>query len=225
MINTLIVSNDIDYLKKLVNMIISKFNEIYISYIATSKEEICHILSNNHIELIIFDLKFSKQETIDIIQKINSINKIEKSNIIVALKNKTITKVINKPYYETKISETQEKIIYNSLKEIVKLNQKKNYSIRQNIISELINIGYNIKHIGTHYVFEAIYIIYETGDWDMIDNLEKNVYSLIAQRHDKSINNIKTNIIKATHLRKKTNVMEDIYTPKIIISNILVKIM
>ena len=225
MINTLIVSNNIDYLKKLINMIISKFNEIYISYIATSKEEICHILSNNHIELIIFDLKFSKQETIDIIQKINSINKIEKSNIIVALKNKTITKVINKPYYETKTSETQEKSIYTALKEIIKLNQNKNYSIKRNIISELVNIGYNMKHIGTHYIFEAIYIIYETDDWDMLDNLEKNVYSIIAKEHNKSLNNIKTNIIKATHLRKKENDMQDICTPKMIISNILSQIM
>ncbi len=113
----------------------------------------------------------------------------------------------------------------NTEKELIKLNKKKTYIIKQKIRSELISIGYNIKYIGTHYIFEAIFIIYETGNWDMLDNLEKNVYSIMAKRHNKSINNIKTNITKATNLRKSKNTMQNSYTPKLIISTILYKIM
>lgn len=116
-------------------------------------------------------------------------------------------------------------VMINTEKELIKLNKKKTYIIKQKIRSELISIGYNIKYIGTHYIFEAIFIIYETGNWDMLDNLEKNVYSIMAKRHNKSINNIKTNITKATNLRKSKNTMQNSYTPKLIISTILYKIM
>jgi len=61
-------------------------------------------------------------------------------------------------------------------------------------------LGYNWKYKGTNYLLEAIIYIYKNNNLDLLDNLEKNVYKYISCRYNKSINNVKTNIIKATNI-------------------------
>lgn len=59
---------------------------------------------------------------------------------------------------------------------------------------------------------------------DLLDNIERNVYKYISYKHNKSINNIKTNIIKSTNSIKKHDNTVTNLTPKFVISNILVEI-
>ena len=69
-------------------------------------------------------------------------------------------------------------------------------------------------------MLETILYIYQNNNMDLLDNLERNVYKYISYRNGKKINNVKTNIIKATNAIKNG----DNLTPKFVVSNILTKI-
>ena len=58
--------------------------------------------------------------------------------------------------------------IKNDLFEINYTKQEK--QIKEFIISELSNIGYNWKYKGTLYLFEAILYIYQHNNMDLLDN-------------------------------------------------------
>ncbi len=107
-------------------------------------------------------------------------------------------------------------------------------SEEQKIINELLYIGFNIKHIGTQYLYEAIMFINKTYP-NLEINLERDVYSFIARKYKKSVVNIKNNIIKATNFMYAETPFEILQnyfsynvdtkpTPKIIIITILKKI-
>ena len=97
------------------------------------------------------------------------------------------------------------------------------YKIKENLNKDVLfylsTLGYSFKRNGTMYIAEAILFIYKSNNLDLLDNLEKNVYKYIAHKNKKSINNIKTNIIKATNLIPKNDL-----TPKIIINDIVLKL-
>ena len=80
--------------------------------------------------------------------------------------------------------------------------------IKDDIENELLNIGFNPLHIGTTYLVEAIYIVYNTNKLIYKINLEKEVYKELSRKYNKNIKTIKSNIIKATNavdMRKITN--------------------
>ena len=101
---------------------------------------------------------------------------------------------------------------------------KKEENIKQNVVSELTTIGYNWKYKGSQYMLEAILFIIRQNNMDLLDNLEQNVYRNISNKYKKSINNIKTNIIKATNYMNNDNIHNEKFTPKQIITTILTRI-
>ena len=75
--------------------------------------------------------------------------------------------------------------------------------------------------------------IYKKEQIELVDNLEKNVYKYIAIKNNKTLANIKTNIIKATNYVYIHQDKEILYkyfsihikiTPKLVISTILNKL-
>lgn len=225
MIYTIIASNDIEWIKEILNTIVNKFNDINVEYIANTKEEMLKIISQNSISLIIVDFRFSKTKITEIIKQIKGNSKEAKNDILIISEEKILYKSIDENIEELNAITSKKRNIYDILTKIVTNNKKNDSEIRHIITEELLNRGYNIKCIGTYYIREAISIIYESNQWEKLDNLERNVYNIIAHKHQKSINNIKTNIVKSTNSRKKNNTEVDNYTPKMIISDILTKIM
>ena len=75
-----------------------------------------------------------------------------------------------------------------------------NYSLKDRrdiIIRELKYLGYNFKYSGSQYLTDAIlygYLNKEAG----LDNLQGYLYPIIAKSYDKSIQNVKNSIMKAT---------------------------
>lgn len=73
---------------------------------------------------------------------------------------------------------------------------KRNDNIKNKIIKELVFLGYDLSHKGTKYLVDSIqYIILNPNQYN--DNLEKDVYPVIAKRYNNSAKNIKANIIRA----------------------------
>ena len=103
-------------------------------------------------------------------------------------KNPYVFSYITKPYSLNNILE--------DLKSIIKL--KKSKDILQKINDELKKLHYNFSYNGTRYLAETIYEIYNRNN-ENSDNLNKNIYPIIAQKHKKTVNTIYGNIKQATN--------------------------
>ena len=57
-----------------------------------------------------------------------------------------------------------------------------NSNVRQKIMRELTNMGFNFKYIGSTYILEAIEIIYNSEDPQIIKSIENNVYPKISEK-------------------------------------------
>ncbi len=108
-------------------------------------------------------------------------------------------------------------------------------NVQKMIINELLDIGYNIKYRGTQLLAEAICIAYESKNLSIVENLEKNIYIILAEKYHKSVDSIKMDIVNATNLmysvceeeKMKTyfHIVDDYKpTPKYVIDIILTKI-
>lgn len=223
MINTIIIDDDINYIKYLINNVINKFNNIKISYIATDGATAIDIIKRNRLDLIIIDLKMPNISGIDVIEKIKSINLINVPKIIVISGELELIYCIKNNYLISDIIYKNKKIefIDNKIKNLVEdiVLSKELKFIKEKIIKSLLSLGYNFKYKGTQYLYQTILYIYEQNNMDLIENLESNVYKYIAYKYEKTILNIKTNIINSTRIVQRKN---KYITPKFVISNILI---
>lgn len=64
-----------------------------------------------------------------------------------------------------------------------------------------------------------------SNNLELLDNLENNVYKYVAFKYQKSLNNIKTNIVKATMKINRNSQIGFDYTPKLVISDVVVRIL
>lgn len=67
--------------------------------------------------------------------------------------------------------------------------------IKEKISKELLKISYNPSHLGTHYLIETIYLIYQNTF--LITNLEKNIYTILSQKYNTNSKTIKVDIFEA----------------------------
>lgn len=189
MIKVLIVENDFEYIKNILNKILYKLDEINVKFIATTIKDALDIIWNNNIDLILLDFNLLDGKGIEVLKKIKNNNSLKKPDIIVMSeeveqinglkKEKDIYAIINKLQNED--------YIYNVIKQYIwKLKYiENNKNIRETIIFYLKNMGFNFKYKGTIYIFEAIEYIYKCNNMDLLDNLEKNVYKYIALKNKK----------------------------------------
>ncbi len=227
MIKTLILDDNFQYIKTIVNTVISKIDEIQTTYICTTVKEALNILENNIINLVLLDLRLPDSTGIEVINKINQYNNIKKPNIIIISEDYELINNVknNYEYYNVISKGEKQQEIYKKILDAVKSLKYEEYKkeIKEKIYKEMTSIGYNFKYKGSMYLVEAITYIYESNNLELLDNLEKNVYNVIAFKYNKSINNIKTNIIKATN--SINNKQDSMYiTPKVVISNIIISI-
>ena len=236
MIRVLIVEDNLDYVKNILNSVINKFGNLRIEYIATTVREAVEIIKNNYIDLIFLDLKLPDSLGTNVIQEVKSLNNLKQPNIVIISAEIDLINIVKSSYPKLDIINklASKETIYKELQRIVydMDYEKYQYFIEEQIRDELIRIGYDFKYKGTLYIFESIKYIYKSNNLDLLDNIEKNVYKYIAYQYHKSINNIKTNIIKATNLAYLYQDKERIEnyflvnikpTPKMVISFILSK--
>ena len=216
MIKALIVDDNLQYIKNILNTTINKFSDIHIEYIATTAKEAINIISNNQIDLMFLDLNLPDENGIYIIDKIKYLNTIKNPYIVIISEDRKLIEIINERQISFDVISKFESnnIIYNRIKKIIheikfSTNEKQ---IKEFVVSEMSNIGYNWKYKGTLYMLETILCIYQNNNMDLLDNLERNVYKYISYRNGKKINNVKTNIIKATNAIKNG----DNLTPKFV---------
>ena len=106
--------------------------------------------------------------------------------------------------YKDTIVFVQKEDFKNTKENPLLLNKFQNFSsfrkrnlIRHEVIQKLKYLGYNFKHKGSNYIVDAILESINIED-DSKNNLEKNIYPIIAKKYKKTVSNIKGNIYTAT---------------------------
>ena len=228
MIKALIIEDNLVFIKNILNTTINRINNIHITHIATNVKEALKIVNDNCFDLIFLDLKLPDGNGLDIVKQIKYSSNIKQPNIIILSAYQDLVPHDFENYHIISIIGKLEKkeIIYEKLLQSVNQMDFTNLenNIKEIIISKLTKIGYNWKYQGTVYILESIMYIYRHNNIDLLDNIEQNVYKPISCIHKKSVNNIKTSIIKSTNSIKNNDINLIEITPKFVISSILTEL-
>lgn len=165
-----IISNNISFAQKIVNIL----NDLKLNV----NINILPYISNNKIIL-------SKIKKVDVIFIDRKVIKYFNKEFLEKYKNNVIISFIKEPSKNILI---KIKILMKKLK----IEDKK-----ERIIKELKYLGYNFKYVGCHYLVDTILIMHEYQN-NSRNSLEGFIYPIISKRYNKSIQNIKNNIINAT---------------------------
>lgn len=228
MINILIVDKEIKYATKLSNYILYKNPHIRIFTLFNHMNENLDMILNQKIDLIILDYTFLEASD-SFLHKLKS----KSTTLLVLYPNTNYSPLISSAFLSYPILYTYKSYSFDKLyNKIFSLSHHTKQYIRQDIINELTYLGYNLKHLGSNYLLEAIIYIYNSNQDFLLDNLEKNIYSLLATKHKTTISNVKSNILKATnymYVESDYSILKDYFcfktdvrpTPKLIICQIL----
>ena len=214
MLNLLIIENDPNVCKRMINNIVMYVKNIRIYGISYTVKEAIEIVKKQKIDVVILDNDLPNglaKNFLDFIEE----NYIEdKMSVIVLAKenenewlteNKSIFKILYKPVEIPPIVYALRELCGNN-------NALKQSMLRDKINRELEKLQYNPSYVGTKYMAEAIYEIYSKNYIYKGGNLSRNVYPIIAENHNTTVNNVKCNITSATKCmmqRCPKNMMED----------------
>lgn len=214
MFNVLIINNDFNYSKKLINYLSKNNPKVRIVGIATNTGEALHCLSSEDYSIDIIIVKMSNSISNDLFHKLkqNDINKYNKSFIVISDEiTKDISKLYNFYLYSYIQNSNNFNIILNCLNTLIKLIELNRKTIQKKILKELHYLNFNDKLVGTKYLLETILLIAQNQPIYSY-NLKGYIYPIIASRHNKTVHNIKCNINNATVIMncecKKQIIME-----------------
>lgn len=194
-IKTLIISNNLEHLVYIFNTI-NKIDNLKIIRIATNNVEILSALKETQFNLILFDYSLLDSTENTILNEI-----YDNTSNIVAIFEKSISdkKIIISSIFLESV-DINSTFLYSNLNNIVTKISKsfETDRVEQYIINELLSIGFDFKYKGTKYLLETILYIYKNKRLELLENLEENVYKYVANINNKSILNVKTNIIRST---------------------------
>lgn len=194
-IKTLIISNNLEHLVYIFNTI-NKIDNLKIICIATNNVEILSALKKTQFNLILFDYSLLDLTENTILNEI-----YDSTSNIVAIFEKSISdkKNITSSIFLESV-DINSTFLYSNLNNIVTKISKsfEPDRVEQYIINELLSIGFDFKYKDTKYLLETILYIYKNKRLELLENLEENVYKYVANINNKSILNVKTNIIRST---------------------------
>lgn len=238
MLNMLIADDNIYFAKSIINDILITNDKIRLIKVATDGKETLDIIKNQKIDVLLLDLDMPIYSGLEIINVIYTLELSCIPNIIVISGNLEMLSELIKSqkvdYFLAKGSFKFTERLNCLLSEIVINNSFQDTN--QFILSELHYLGLRLSLNGTKYLLESISYIYGSNNYGLVDNLEKNVYSVLAKKYNTIASNIKSNILKSLNLMHISTDIEKIKkyflfdddikpTPKLVIEFILNKLM
>lgn len=247
MLNVLVVDDNIFFSKILINKLLQANSNLRLCMIATDGKEAIDILKKQKIDIILLDLKLPIYSGLDILDFLKTNKKSDYCNSIIAISGEAdmIIKIKNNPLIYTFLNKcTDIDIIVKEICGLAKIKEKE-LELKQHkkevatltknkILHELTTIGYNLKYDGTKYLTETILILSLSKNKRSM-KLEKDIYPILSDKHNKTVNTIKCDIIRATnqimydidntHIKKYFGCFWDKkITPKLVINTVLQKI-
>lgn len=202
MLNMLIIDDEISCIKKLISYIFKNEENVRLLDIASNGIEALEILDKNKADIILLDLKMSKMNGINLIEKLErqKLKIYEKSIIVITAEDVMLQKIIKSPLiYSYQLKPIEQDNLLKDINDIVREKSliEKNEKLDKKIVSELKYLNYNLTHLGTQYLKECIKIDFLKYEGEA-ENLSKQIYPIIAKKYKKKVFSIKNNIIKAT---------------------------
>lgn len=199
----LIVDDQLNCIKNLISSILKNEEKIRLIDVATNGIEALNILNKNKIDIILLDLKMPKMNGVELIKKLEKQqnNIYEKSIIIITGEVSMLKEILRSPLvYSFHLKTTSQENLLKNLNDIIteKIVIKNEENLDKKIIAELKYLNYNFAHIGTEYLKECIKIDFLQYNGEA-ENLNTQIYPILAKKHNKKIFSIKNNIIKATN--------------------------
>lgn len=174
MVNALVISKDVKFIKTLLDELSENELEIRVSSIATSYTNIVKTIDFSDFKIVFVD---------------DSVPRGRSKNLFRIYKKKIVS-LSYKP--NTQMLSPNQLIILRRLSSFHDIT-----AIRSFALKELMRIGFKIKYKGTNYLADAIaYVAFSQPN--IADNLRNDIYPIIAKKYDKSPNNIKSSMTKAT---------------------------
>ncbi len=202
MINLLVVENDPEKCRKMVNYISQNTFDIRIYCIAYSEKDAISMINSQKADLILLDLDLPKLAGFSIIKHItrNKLKKYENSIFAICNKTKTTAYIEDNPYVNSILKKP---VILGELVSKIelyiteKLSKSNEAIVKSKIKYELDKLNYNFAYNGTKFIAEMIYEIYSNPE-KSFENFNRDLYPIIAKRHDRSPNTIKCDVLQAT---------------------------
>ncbi len=194
----LVIEDNIMQSKEIINYLSENNENIKLYNMSYTYKEAINIVKNQKADIILLDLKLpdgSGAEIVEYIQQ-NNITKYLQSIIVISSERKIFSTINNSPYIYSYISKPYSlEIIQRNINDILKTKTDK--LILDKINNELSHLHYNFSYNGTRYLAEVIFEIYNLQNFYK-DNLKKDIYPIIAKKHNKSVNTIHGDIKQST---------------------------
>lgn len=203
MINILFIGNNYDYLKNLINKVMEQNTNVRLFKLLTNEKEALQVLKTDYdkIDIVLLDLKLPESNNIDILKELESekIYKYNKSIIVLSNNPNVIQELKHNNYVYTCISnETGLQSTLNNINDLIRIKEFTTDTIENQVLNELKKINYNLSYIGTKYIYESILILCNSITNEKI-KLEKNIYPIVAEKYNTTINTVKTDIVNSTN--------------------------
>ena len=192
MVNVFIIDDNIYEANEIMTQINRISEDIRVIKLSTDINDAIRTLNNDEkIDIILLNLKMQLRNIALNLDKImpKKRRKYKKSLIIKLKYNDYAEKkyIINEMIYTILSQQTE---IYELCNAIDKIILEKNYfekknKLKLNIQSELHYLRYNFSHKGTQYLEDIIYIVY-TEYSNVIVNMNKDIYPIIAKKYNKN---------------------------------------
>lgn len=204
MINLLVVEDNAEYCKNIVNYISQHVSDVKVYSIAFSHEEAISIIDTEIPDIILLDLNLDDLGAYNILNFITENELTRYTDSTLAFSNSSITnsRFENSQYINSYFKKPVElKFIASQINRICKERAVINAElfIKNKIVRELEVLNYNFSYHGSKYLIDAIYVLYTNKD-KYYDNLSKHVYPAVAEKYNKNANTIKCDISQATKM-------------------------
>lgn len=184
--NILLLDENIYYCKILMNSMSVLNKEIRISFIANSVEDLSYIYD---IDVILADYSFYGKDLENKFKECKVIYLTEDDKNKFAISKENIDLIIKS--IETISNKLSEKYIDNRF------------------YSELILLGYDISHLGTKCILEALKVMYYSDNLLLEKSLASNIYPILAEKFGITVSLVKSNVNYATARMLKNNKNKD----------------
>ena len=199
MLNLLIIDKNLNNSIHLLNYISENNSQFKVHSITDNITDGIKILNTGSVDFTIIHVDDNSDSIINNLNAISNLYYEKYKNSIILISENTQDLFYNHYIYECLNSTENISLLFSKISELAKSKSKQmnNSILLSKINKELDFIGYNLSYIGTKYLSECISLIY--NNYDYTENLNKTVYSIIAKKYHKNINNIKCNITSATN--------------------------
>lgn len=197
MLKILLLENNIEICKNITNFIQTTNLNAKLYNISINELEAKSVLKNNDINLLLINIECCSENFFKFLID-NFHNKFEKSLILFSKSNflSNFLYKYNFLIYKIIINIKNCKLIISELTELIKIKSNLSNDLLKNIDLNLEKLGYDFSYIGTIYLREVIFQIYNSNSFNY--DLQNKIYPIISQKYDKSITNIKSGIFNAT---------------------------